>query len=161
MPVPVWTWEYDFPLPGEREYEEVEIPGSPGYERGVIRGPANSRADGTGSVSSYRGRNVFQITVKDVLPFGAMDYFSEILDFLQARKDAGNEAFYWYNALENDCMATWTGDTASSGTNGAGVAVTNETGRYKVRFYGKLPWNHNQPRVADIGVLAFHEVFRA
>ncbi len=159
MSLPVWVWEYDYPVGYEREYEEREIEMSPGYEVGVVRGLAHSGADGMGGISSHKGRLRFvQIEIKNTQYYGIQDY-KNILAFLMARKDLNNEKFYFYNMHENDCLATWTGETPSSGYTSGGVLVDNTIGRYVVRHKGAIPWQLAKLSLVDFS-LRFDQVFR-
>lgn len=156
MAVTIWTWEPDYPIDIEREYDETVIPLGPGHEVIVSRDVAHTRATGYGSSAAYTGRNIFRCR------FGRLNYngtteFKPVLTFIQARK-ADGAAFYFYNVLENCVPATWTGDASSSGTDPAGNAVTNATGRYLVRIYGNVNWQLAQKKLVALEV-EFREVW--
>jgi len=157
MAVPVFTWEYDYGEKVTRRFDEVVIELAPGYQKVVSRDIAQSRADGTGSVSSYGGYNIFSVRIGKA-NYDGDNKFKSILDFLQARKDDG-QAFYFYNLIENKVPSTWTGDTASGPTaDPAGNSCTNATGRYLVRIYGEISWVLEQKALIGIDV-TFEEAF--
>jgi hypothetical protein len=160
MAVAIWIWEPDYAVGYEREFDETILPMGPGHDIVVSRDIAHTRASGIGTVASYRGCNVFS------LEFGRKNYdgpteasreYRAMLTFLQARKDTGTP-FYFYNVLENSVPATWTGDTEASGTDLAGNAVTNLTGRYLVRHFGPIPWSLVSRKFTSF-TLEFHETF--
>jgi hypothetical protein len=119
------------------------------YEQRIITSlPYGPREDGTGSQGTYPGGHTFRIghphlhfRTQPVAGNANLDNSVDALwDFYLARiYDSTNqklqwEAFYWYDPAINDDTDTWFGDTVKAGTNSRGEAVTNETGRYLVRF---------------------------
>ncbi len=142
MATPVWTWEYDYPLDVEQEFEETELDLGPGHEIVVSRDVAHTLADGTGQVTARVGRFVFKPKVNRANYAGDQQFIS-ILRFLQARK-AANEAFYFYNAHEEPNTANWNG--------------TSIPGRYLVVFKGKIPYSVLYKRTARFS-LTFYEFF--
>ena len=139
MAVAVFTWEYDYGEKVTRSYDEVVIELGPGYQKVISRDIAATRADGTGSSSSYTGLNIFSVRINKA-NYDGDHKFKSVLGFLQARKD-DLQPFYFYNLIENKVPSTWTGDTASGPTaDPAGNNCTNTTGRYKVRLFGDITW---------------------
>lgn len=118
----VFTWTHDYPMNWERVYDETVLDLGSGVKKTAMNEIPRNRADGTGSVSSYKGTNVFTIRLNRKTFDGDAE-FKEILDFLQARKEANNEAFYIYNPVER---------TTPDATG------TDTTGRYLVQFTGKI-----------------------
>jgi len=157
MSVPVFTWEYDYGERITRKYDKTVIELAPGCRKVVSRDIAQTRADGTGSISSYGGQNVFTIRIGKA-NYDGDQKFRNILDFLQAREDDGLP-FYFYNLIENKVPSTWTGDTASGPTaDPAGNLCTNTTGRYLVRIFGEISWVLEQKALIGIDV-TFEESF--
>ena len=136
------TWEYDYPLDVEQEFEEVEIDLGPGHEIEVSRDVAHTLADGTGQVVARVGRFVFKPKMNRANYAGDQQFIA-ILRFLQARK-ALNEAFYFYNSHEEPNPANWNG--------------VSTTGQYLVVFKGSIPYSVLYKRTARFQ-LTFHEVF--
>ena len=112
-----------------------------GFAKTVIKTPAATRADGTGAVSSYRGANVFSITVLKK-NYDGDNQAKDILAFLQARVDAGDEAFYFYYPDE---LVT---------PDPTGV---NTTGRYLVKFLGDISDVLTHLKRHDFAGLVFEE----
>ena len=141
MATPVWTFSTSYPFNRVRHVDRVRVNLGVGFDKTVIKTPAVARADGTGSVSSYRGQNVFSITVLRK-NFNGDEQFKDILQFLQARLDAGDEAFFFYYPDEL-VVPDPTG--------------VNATGRYLVKFLGDFQdVLTNLPR-HDIVGLVFEE----
>lgn len=152
----VFDFVYHMPVRPKLERETILIPKGLGYEESVTRGSSQSRADGTGSVSSHKGRWIFTIEIRG-RDYADGDYQS-LVDFIRD-KFLGSTSFYFYNALENSETTVWTGDTPTGGTDRHGNAVDNTIGRYLVRIYGaELPWSI-QDGTKGTFTLTFTEVF--
>ncbi len=128
---------YAYPLTHELRVDAIVNSFGDGQEQRIITSLPRQRADGIGGVNTYIGVNVFKVGIPHALMRGT-NSVEQLWDFyLKTFYENGvikYESFYWYNPQENDATSTWTGDTPSSGTNSRGEAVTNQTGRYKVRF---------------------------
>lgn len=122
MATPVWTFPTSYPFTRVRSVDRVRVNMGRGFDKTVIKTPLATRADGTGSVGSYRGQNVFSITVLRK-NFNGDEQFKDILQFLQARVDAGDEAFFFY----------YPDELVVPDPTGA-----NPTGRYLVKFLGDI-----------------------
>ena len=120
-----------------------------GYEQRIVTDyPRGPRADGEGGQSRYVGQNRFGIEFTNLLyensphPINADidNSFKKLWNFYKStfyNQITGEifwQSFFFYNPTENDDVSTWTGETASAGRNSQGLAVTNITGRYTVRF---------------------------
>lgn len=121
-----------------------------GFEQRIVNAlPRGPRADGEGILNTFVGRFSFSpklsnlrfplqgaedgntnldSSVRKLWKFYRERFYDSVTDTIKW------ESFYFYNLDENDKLSTWTGDTASSGTNGRGEAVTEKTGRYLTRF---------------------------
>jgi hypothetical protein len=143
MATPVWTFMSDYvhKVKRQREIQVIPMGGGGLYDISVDRSIATTRADGTGSVTSYSGANVFFVKVR-FANYDGDEKAKDILDFLQARNDA-NEAFYFYSPIEESDSSLWNG--------------TNTTGRYLVFFRDDLEWAYADRKVAGFN-LTFHEV---
>lgn len=156
MSVEIFDYNYHLPIRMRPQIERILISKGHGYEEFVTRGVSHSGADGVGGQTARKIRWVFEIEIR------AQDYedgaYQDLVDFLLDHWESG-EAFYFYNALENPRDSeTWTGATSSSGTDRAGNAITNATGRYLVRILeDQLSWDVVSSR-SDF-VLTFHQVF--
>ncbi len=78
-----------------------------GYVQLISHDAAFSRADGMGTVSSHKGLNHFAITYNRMIK-GSGQLAYNLWNFLLARLDAGNEAFYFYNPPEHEIDPTGT-----------------------------------------------------
>lgn len=141
MAVPVWTFQTNFTLRRTRKVDRLRLELGAGFAKTVIKTQAATRADGQGGVTSYKGQNIFEVQVlkKD---FDGDGKFKTVLDFLQKRIDAGDEAFYFYHPDE------------LFPADGTGV---NTTGRYKVKFLGDLGDVLNKNKQHDFVNLVFEE----
>lgn len=141
MPTPVWIWRCSAPAEHEIEFSETQVSCGPGYERTVMSETAHYRADGSGQLASHYGRHVFTV------PMRTQDYtagdFAAIWRFLIARKNAGNEAFYFYNYPERSTPDATGVDTA---------------GRYLVRHFETIKGTIIGRQYYDLA-LVFREVF--
>ena len=163
MAAPIWPISaMTFPLDSTLSVEAVVHPfGGLHEQRVVMELPVGPRADGEGGLSTYIGRNTFQVGIN------RLSYVSSVGTVVPGNPNIDNavrtlwsfykarffnvrtqvvqwEAFYWYNPDENDNVLTWTGDVASGGVNCFGEAVTNRSGRYLVRFGQELSRNRFQ-----------------
>ena len=116
-----------------------------GYTKSVIKTLAGTtaRADGTGSVTLYKGQNVFNVSVQRKQYDGSGDFIT-ILDFLQARIDTNDEAFFFYHPDE------------LFPPDGTGV---NTTGRYKVQCFSDIGDVLTHLKVHNYLNLIFEETF--
>ena len=150
MALKVWPIsDMYYPLVHNLQINSVINSFGSGYEQRIVtdfaRGP---RADGEGGQSKYVGQSMFTISLERLLypfqPFsGNPNIDNSIRQLWKFYKECfynpitGQvkwDAFYFYNLNENDNLDTWTGDVVSNGINFLGNPVTNETGRYIVRF---------------------------
>jgi len=143
MATPVWTFNVNYVLKRTRRVDRVRVDLGVGYTKTVIKTLAGtvSRADGTGSVTLYKGQNIFTINVNRKQYDGAGDFIT-ILDFLQARVDANDEAFFFYHPDE------------LFPPDGTGV---NTTGRYKVQFLQDIGDINTHLKVHNFTNLIFEE----
>lgn len=153
MATPIWTFPYLYPLGWQRKYEKTRLALGSGNDIVVSRDVAFTHATGYRGTGSYAGVNHFTIKLKVPFYHASLTDWADVLGFLQAREDADNEPFYFYNALENAVTSTWTGDTASGPTNDLdGLACTNTTGRYLVRVFGDIDINIQIGRQVEISL---------
>ena len=117
MALTVWLWAPWYPVKTQRIYDEVRLDLGSGHQKFAQNMTAVSRADGTGSVSSYKGINAFHLLF-DRRNYGGDELFKTVLDFVQARKE-DNSAFYFYHPAE---LVT------------PDPTAVNTTGRYIVRI---------------------------
>lgn len=144
MPIPVFTYVDGYPTRVKRVVSRKVFDLGAGYIDSVQSEIAHSRADGKGTVSSYKGTNVFTVTLP-ASEFEATGGFKDILAFLQARVDAGDEAFYFYMTPTERATADATGaDTA---------------GRYLVKFLDDIEFLLEQLEIYRFAQLTFREVF--
>ena len=133
----VWIYGYQAPLRITRKVDKSIAKCGAGYAKVVLHSPAVSRADGTGSVSSYRGQNILNVRVDLVAPASA----TAIIDFLQGRIDEGYASFQIYNVVERAPDAT-------------GSATT---GMYWCKFLGDLTQVIKDAQRYDFIDLVFEE----
>ena len=133
----VWIYGYMAPLRITRKVDKSIAQCGAGYAKIALHSPAVSRADGTGSVSSYRGQNILNLRVDTRTPAQAIT----IIDFLQGRIDEGYTAFQIYNVAERDTDAT-------------GSATT---GMYWCQFLGDLTQVIQDSQKYDFVDLVFEE----
>jgi len=133
----VWTYGFQAPLKIVRKVDKSVTTQGSGYVKTVIHSPAVSRADGTGSVSSYRGQNIFSVKLDTRTSAQA----NNIIDFLQARLGSGCSSFQIYNPAERS-------------TDSSGSALT---GMYWVKFLGDMSWIVQEALYQDFVDLVFEE----
>ncbi len=154
MAIPIWPIEFlVFPFTSDLEVDGLINSFGDGYEQRLVTGlPRGPRADGEGDQSTYIGVNIFnvgynklQFATQPVTGNANLDNsMRKLWEFYKDRfynTSTGVpqwEAFYFYNADENDDVTTWFGDTSKAGTNSRGEAVSEATGRYLVRFEKRL-----------------------
>lgn len=123
MPIPVWTFATHYPLPRKRLVDRIRTDLGVGFAKTVIKTPTATRADGQGTISSYRAQNVFGPLTVLRKNFDGDNQAKDVIAFLQLRVDNGDEAFYFYYPDE---LVT---------PDPTGV---NTTGRYLVKFLGDI-----------------------
>jgi len=145
MATPVWTYNINYVLSRTRKVDRVRVNMGVGYTKSVIKTLAGTtaRADGTGSVTLYKGQNIFTVNVLKKR-FDGDVLFNTILDFLQARVDANDEAFFFYHPDE------------LFPPDATGV---NTTGRYKVQFLQDIGDVLTHLKVHNFTNLVFEETF--
>ena len=122
MAVPVFDFILNYPVRRTREVDRIRLNMGKGHTKTAIKSTAQSRADGQGAVSSYKGQNIFEFPLLKK-NYGGNAQFKSILAFLQARIDAGDEAFYFY----------YPGERSTPDATGV-----DTTGRYLVQFLSPL-----------------------
>ncbi len=145
MATPVWTFNVNYVIKRTRRVDRVRIDMGVGYMKTVIKTLAGTtaRADGTGSVTLYKGQNIFALNVNKKSYDGSGDFIT-ILDFLQARIDTNDEAFFFYHPDE------------LFPPDATGV---NTTGRYKVQFLQDIGDVLTHLKVHNFTNLIFEETF--
>ena len=141
MSIPVWTFKTHYPMDVTLEYEEEWIHCGPGIDKSVQHEIAFVNYDLTGQSISRIGTAVFRVKCNTRNYSGTFE-FKSILQFLQARKLAGNESFYFYNPVE---LATPDPTGASA------------VGRYLVKFVSSLGWTLKMASLNDFVTLTFKE----
>jgi len=141
MTTPVWTWKGNYPGGGAIEYEENQIDLGGGSVKTALHEVPFVNYDLTGRSRSRTGTAKFKVLLNTRNYSGDAEFIA-ILRFLQARKEAGNEAFYYYNPAEN-----LAGDPT-------GVSLV---GRYKVKHLGSLSWVLKHLWLHDFAELVFTE----
>jgi len=141
MSVPVWIWSGNYPGGGEIVYQENQIHLGGGITKTVTHEIPFTNYDLTGQSRSRKGTARFKIKLNTRDYAGGAEFIA-ILRFLQARKEANNEAFYYYNPAEN-----LSGDAT-------GVSLV---GRYKVKFLGNIGWVLKDAWLHDFIELIFTE----
>lgn len=128
-----------------RRIDRVRVDLGVGYTKTVIKTLAGttSRADGTGSVTLYKGQNTFAVNVQRRRYDGDTEFIN-ILDFLQLRIDNNDEAFFFYHPDE-----LFPPDSGG----------TNTTGRYKVQCFSDIQDINTHLKVHDFVNLIFEETF--
>ena len=150
MATPIWPISnLYFPLEHELHVGSVVNSFGSGYEQRIVTDfPRGPRSDGEGGQSTYVGQNSFRLRVRnlnyDNVPEAKNpsidNSFKKLWSFYKScfydpvTRQIFWKSFYVYNPTENDDISTWTGEIARAGVDSQGVAVTNITGRYRVRF---------------------------
>ena len=113
MSTPVFTWPYSSDgFRFERNVEIVKLDLGGGIYRTGIKASAWTHQDGTGGADTgHLGNATFTVTMRPVTYGGGT--FTGVLDFLQARLDAGIEAFYLYDPNVQPDSANWDGVTTA------------------------------------------------
>lgn len=122
MSIPVLDVVLTYPVRRHRKTDTRRLDMGVGYTKTAEKTIAQSRADGKGTISSYKGQNIFTISITRK-HFDGDGKFKTILGFLQQRIDNGREPFYFYHASERTTPDPTGADT---------------TGRYKVKFLGEI-----------------------
>lgn len=119
------------------------------YEQRIVHDIPVTRQDGTLRNQKHTGRHELFIRAERLkfesfpVPGNAnlnnsiekiWQFFHDKIFYDSVADAAVWNSFYVYDKVENDDLSTWTGDTPSSGTNSRGQAVTEASGRYKVRL---------------------------
>lgn len=112
MSIPVWIWAIEYPVKLKPRLEEEIHDLGDGFFRTVQHAVPFTNSDGTGVVRSRKALFDFivRVTRKN---YQGDEKFKEIFRFLMARKENGNESFYFYNPGEQ-----LTPDPAGEITNG-------------------------------------------
>jgi len=145
MATPVWTFNVNYVIKRTRRVDRVRVDLGVGYMKTVIKTLAGTtaRADGTGSVTIYKGQNIFALNVNRKSYDGSADFIT-ILDFLQLRVDNNDEAFFFYHPDE------------LFPPDATGV---NTTGRYKVQCLQDIGDVLTHLKVHNFTTLIFEETF--
>lgn len=168
MAIDIWPISaMAFPISQTIEIEGIINSYGDGQEQRVNTGLPRVRADGQGGVTNHIGLKSFSVkisrlqyltnpvagnsnldnSVKELWNFFIKQFYDSVTN--QPKWDS----FYWYNPVENDDFSTWTGDSVSAGTNSRGEAVTEKTGRYRVRFASQsLTFDQLRYCIFDLGI---------
>lgn len=141
MSLPVFAWTMDYEFEFEREFEEVNVEIGGGVFRSALSEIPHSRADGQGTISAYKGTNYFTVVCKRK-NYAGDEQFKAVLAFLQARKEENNGPFYFY--------APWERTTPD-------LTGVDTTGRYIVRFRGKIAATLTHMKIFNFASLRFEE----
>jgi len=143
MSIPVWTWTVEYPVRIRPKItEEIHDLGS-GHIKTVQHELEFTGYDGTGqSRDDRKGILLFtvQVTRRN---YSGDEQFKEIMRFLIARKEAGNESFYFYLPSEK-----LTADPTGADT----------TGRYLVKCLDEWETILTKLTLWDFANLTFQEV---
>lgn len=141
MSVPVWIWRGNYPGSGSINYEENQIDLGGGIVKTVLHEVPFVNYDLTGQSRSRMGTAQFKVLLNTRNYSGDAEFVA-IMRFLQARKEAGNESFYYYNPAEN-----LAGDATG----------VSQVGRYKVKHLGNIGWTLKHLWLHDFVELTFTE----
>jgi hypothetical protein len=101
MSLEVWTWKVEYPVKLKPTLSENIHRLAPGHIKTVQHEIPFTGYDGTGqSRDDRKGAFSFGVRVTRA-NYEGDEKFKEIFRFLMARKEGGNESFYWYNPAEN------------------------------------------------------------
>ena len=142
MSTPVWIWRGNYPGGAEINYEENQIDLGGGVVKTVQHEVAFTAYDLTGQSRSRKGTASFPVVLNN-RDFTALEFVA-IMRFLMARKEAGNESFYYYNPTENSDP-------------GYDDSAEDTVGRYLVKHLGKLSWTINALLLHNVTRLVFTE----
>lgn len=142
MSIPVWIWPVEYPVKLRLVLTENVHDLGGGDFKTIQHETPFTGYDGTGQSVSRKGRFVFPVRVTRK-NYAGDEKFKDIMRFLQARKYAKNESFYFYNPAEY-----LTPDPT-------GVVTT---GRYLVKFLGNLEATWVRLTLWDFADLVFKEV---
>jgi len=142
MSVPVWIWQGNYPGGAAIDYEENQVDLGGGIVKTALHEVAFTGYDLTGRSRSRMGTASFRVVLR-ARDFTSLEFVA-IMRFLTARKEAGNESFYYYNPAENTDP-------------GFDDSAEDLVGRYKVKHLGKLSWVINSLLLHDIAELVFTE----
>ena len=142
MSVPKWIWQGNYPGGAGIKYEENQVDLGGGITKTALHVVACTGYDLTGRSRSRMGTASFRV-VLNYRDFTATEFVA-IMRFLTARKEAGNESFYYWNPAENTDP-------------GYDDSADDEVGRYLVKHLGNLSWTINALLLHNIAELIFTE----
>lgn len=143
MSIPVWIWTSEYPVTVRHEIRENILDDGSDTPKTVQHEVPFTGYDGTGqSRTDRKGRLIFSFPATR-RNYAGDEQFKTIFRFLVARKEAGNESFYFYNPAEY-----LTPDPT-------GVVTT---GRYLVKSLDSLVAVWTKLTLWDFANLTFREV---